>query len=205
MNGMNIAEIDKIIGRKVSDNVKQTDSRYDVERKRLLADLSENGIFETVAIHEAGHEHYYAEAGAYGFAFVPPVILFQPNEANPFKKQIARIAIGGYNDHSRDDKQLLKVAKGYAAGGEYSGSLSPRQHRGDRSDRRRWYEMCAGWHSAVSITKKKLKEIADEKWSTAQIEVRKELENRALKRMILNRADEIKPLLFPWLLVDSRP
>lgn len=202
---MNIAEVDKIIGRNVSENVKQTDSRYEVQRNRLFADLSEDGIFETVAIHETGHEHYYAEAGAYGFTFVPPVVLFRPKEANPFKKQMARVSIDGYNDHSRDDKQLLKVAKGYAAGGECSGSLSPRRYRGDRSDRKRWDEMCAEWHSAVPMTKEKLKEIADEKWNAAQIEVGKELENPTLKRMILNRADEIKPLLFPWLPVDSRP
>jgi hypothetical protein len=63
--------------------------------------------------------HYYAEAGTDGFTFVPPVILFRPQAANPFKKQIARIAIGGYDDRSsEDDKWLLKLAKGYAAGGE---------------------------------------------------------------------------------------
>ncbi len=203
---MNITEIDKVIGRDVSDNAKNLDSRYEVERQRLLADLSENGILETVAIREAGHEHYYAEAGAYGFAFVPPVILFRPNETNPFKKQIARISIDGYNDRSRDDTQLLKVVKGYAAGGECSISLpSTRRYRGDGPDRKRWDEMCAEWHTTVPMTKKKLKEIADEKWSAAQTKVREELENPTLKLLILNRADEIKPLLFPWLLVDSRP
>src|SRR6267143_240222 len=112
MSGMNIAEIDKIIGRDASENVKQTDSTYEVGRNSLLADLSESDILETVAIHEAGHEHYYAEAGAHGFTFVPPVILFRPKAANPFKKQIARIAIGGYDDRSsEDDKWLLKLAK----------------------------------------------------------------------------------------------
>src|SRR5260370_26000176 len=121
MSGMKIAEIDKIIGRNVSENVKQTDSRYEVERNSLLADLSENGIVETVAIHEAGHEHYYVEAGAHGFTFVPPVILFRPKAANPFKKHIARIAIGGYDERSREaDQWLLKLPKGYPAGREGS-------------------------------------------------------------------------------------
>lgn len=207
MSGMKIAEIDKIIGRDVSENVKQTDSRYEVERNSLLADLSENGILETVAIHEAGHEHYYAEAGAHGFTFVPPVILFRPKAANPFKKQIARIAIGGYDDRSsEDDKWLLKLAKGYAAGGECSISLPSALHyRGDGPDRKRWDEMCAECHKTVPMTQERLKKIADEMWNAAQIEIRKELEDPTLKRMILIRADEIKPSLFPWLPVDSRP
>ena len=204
---MNIAKIDKIIGRDVSEYVQKTDSRYDVERKRLLADLSEDGIFETVAIHEAGHEYYYAAAGGYGFTFVPPVILFRPNAKNPFKKQIARIAIGGYNDRSSEDGTwLLKLAKGYAAGGECSISLpSSRHYRAENSDRKRWDEMCAECHKSEPMTEEKLKEIADAVWNAAQLEVRKELENPTLRLTILNRADEIKPRLFPWLLVDSRP
>jgi hypothetical protein len=43
---MKIAEIDKIIGRDVSENVKHTDSRYEVERNSLLADLSENAFLK---------------------------------------------------------------------------------------------------------------------------------------------------------------
>jgi hypothetical protein len=203
---MNIAEIDKIIGRDVHKNVKQTDSRYEVERNSLLADLSENGIFETVAIHEAGHEYYYAEAGAHGFTFVPPVILFRPKATNPFKKQIACIAIGGYNDRSSENgKWFLKLAKGYAAGGECSSSLSSRRYRGDKSDRDRWDEMCGNCYKSEPMAEEKLKEIADEKWNAAQMEVRKELENPTLRLTIFNRADEIKPLLFPWLPVDSHP
>jgi hypothetical protein len=50
---MNIAEIDKIIGRDVSENVKQTDSRYEVERNLLLSALSEEGFMDAVAIHDA--------------------------------------------------------------------------------------------------------------------------------------------------------
>jgi hypothetical protein len=206
MSDMSIAKIDKIIGRDVSENVKQTDSRYELERNSLLTDLSENGILETVAIHEAGHEHYYAEAGAHGFTFVPPVILFRPKAAKPFKKQMARIVIGGYDDRSsEDDKWLLKLAKGYAAGGECSISLpSTLRYRGDESDRKRWYEMCVDCYKAVAITQESLKKIADEMWDAAQKEIRKELHSPTLNRTILTRADEIKPLLFPWLSVESR-
>jgi hypothetical protein len=42
-------------------------------------------------------------------------------------------------------------------------------------------------------------------WNAAQAEVRKELENPTLRQAILNRANEIKPSLFPWLPVDTRP
>jgi hypothetical protein len=207
MSGWTIAEVDKIIGRDVSEYVQKTDSRYDVERKRLLADLSENGILETVAIHEAGHEYYYAIAGGYDFTFVPPLILFRRNAKNPFERQIARIAVGAYKDRSKEDHGwFLKLAKGYAAGGECSVSLPlVLRYRGDGADRKRWDEMCADCHKNNTMTKDKLKEIADETWGAAQIEVRKELENPGLKIAIRNRASEIKPLLFPWLFVDSRP
>ena len=77
--------------------------------------------------------------------------------------------------------------------------------RGDGPDRKRWDEMCAECHKTVPMTQERLKKIADEMWTAAQIEIRKELENPTLKRMILIRAEEIKPLLFPWLPVDNRP
>jgi hypothetical protein len=205
MNGIKIAGIDKIIGRKVSDYVKQMDSRYESERNLLLADLSEKGILDAVAIHEAGHEHYYAEAGGYGFDFDPPVILFRKDNPRPFKKQLARITVGGYNHDKEDKDWFLKLAKGYAAGGECSGNLSASRYRGDKSDRWRWDEMCADCYKSESITKERLREIADEKWNAAQIQVRKELESPTLRSLILTRADKIKPQLFPWLLVDNRP
>jgi hypothetical protein len=65
--------------------------------------------------------------------------------------------------------------------------------------------MCAECHKAVPMTQERLKKIADEMWNAAQTEVRKELENPTLRQAILNRANEIKPSLFPWLPVDTRP
>src|SRR5260370_12777490 len=117
MSGMSVAEIDKIIGRDVSENVQRTDSRYESERDLLLADLSEKGILDAIAIHETGHEHYYRDAGAYGFEFVPPVVLFRKYDSYPFKRQLARIAVGGYVHNKEDKDWFLKLPKGYSHGG----------------------------------------------------------------------------------------
>lgn len=206
MSGMRVSEIDKIIGRNVSENVQRTDSRYESERNRLVADLSEKGILDAIAIHEAGHEHYYRNAGGYGFEFVPPVVLLRKSDSYPFKRQLARIAVGGYTHNKEDKDWFLKLAKGYAAGGVCSSSLSSsRRYLGDKADRKRWDEMCTDCHKSEEMTEEKLKEIADATWRAAQIEIRKEIENPTLKFAILKRAAEIKPLLFPWLPVDSHP
>ena len=103
---MDIAEIDKVIGREVHKDVQNTDSRYGMQRKFLLDDLFEDGILDAIAIHEAGHEHYYLNAGAYGLEFIPPVILFRKYHSYPFKRQLARIKVGGYAKN-KDDKDCL--------------------------------------------------------------------------------------------------
>src|SRR5258706_11121349 len=100
---MNIAVIEKIIGGHISDNVKTTDGRYEAERKLLLEELSEDGFIDAVAIHEAGHEHYYVEAGCSDFTFAPPIILFRrDNTAKPFKRQIASIRVGKCNPNQQE-------------------------------------------------------------------------------------------------------
>jgi hypothetical protein len=199
---MNIAEIDKIIGGHISDNVKRTDSRYEAERKLLLEELSEAGFIDAVAIHEAGHEHYYAEAGGSDFTFAPTIILFRrDNMVKPFKKQIASIKVGKYNTNHQEPDWLLKVAKGYAAGGECSSRLPTLcRYRGDTTDRRLWGEACdAAYRDEPSLSKKDIEALAESMWKEAQTTVRTELvASDALKAEIINRAKEITVQLFPW-------
>jgi hypothetical protein len=148
---MNIAEFDKVIGGHISDNVKKTDSRYEAERKLLLEELSEEGFMDAVAIHEAGHEHYYTEAGGSGLTFDPTIILFRrDNMMRPFNRQIASVKVGKFNTNQREPDWLLKVAKGYAAGGECSSRLPTRcRYRGDRTDRELWGDACTAAYRAA--------------------------------------------------------
>jgi hypothetical protein len=196
---MSRIEIVKIIGRLVPATVQQTDTRFEVERNRLLDELMEPGAFETVALHEAGHEHYYKQAGGYDFTFVPPVVLFRrDNISKPFKKQTARIIVGDYLDRSAVDAEwFLKLAKGYAAGGETSRKLSPTRDRGEQSDLTNWNEMCADIYKTYSSPE--VNDIAKRTWNDAQKAVRDELNDATLELTIRNRAKEIMPLLFPWL------
>ncbi len=197
LDKVTMSEMDKIIGRRVSETVQQTDSRYESEKKSLLADLSEPGFLNTLAIHEAGHEHFYLEAGAYGMTFDPPVILFRPqNTVKPFKKQLARIEVGGYTS-LQDKDWFLKLAKGYAAGGVCSETLSSSRYRGDRTDRDLWNQMCADSFKNESLSEKEVKAIAEDYWNRARRAVQCEL-NGFPKLKIQNRAEEIMPLLFPW-------
>jgi hypothetical protein len=199
---MNIAEIDKIIGGHISDIVKQTDSRYEVERNLLLSELSQEGFLDAVAIHEAGHEYYYTEAGASDFTFAPPKILFRPdNVAKPFKMQIASIKVGKYNPNQQEPDWFLKVAKGYAAGGECSIRLPALyRYRGDKPDRQLWGEACnAAYCNESSLSKNDIDCRAESMWKDAQGKVRDELiASDALKAEIINRGKEVKVQLFPW-------
>lgn len=195
---MNSTEIDKIIGRDVSDNVKQTDSRYETKRNALIRELSQDGFLDAVAIHEAGHEHYYTKAGASDFKFDPPVILFLPTMANPFKIQYACIRVGKYNFNRQEPDCLLKLAKGYAAGAECSIRLPvSHRYRGDKTDRPLWNDACREY--GESLSKADIDAIADSMWKNAQAEVRKELvASDALKAEIINRSKWVKTQLFPW-------
>lgn len=196
---MNVAEIDKIIGRKVSETVKQTDSRYEVKRNALVRELSQGGFLNAVAIHETGHEHYYTKAGASDFKFDPPVILFLPTMANPFKIQYACIRVGKYNSNRQEPDWLLKLAKGYAAGAECSIRLpTSHRYRGDRTDRPLWNEACHAEYRET-LSKADIDVIAESMWNDAQTEVRKELAaSDALKAEIINRSKWVKTQLFPW-------
>jgi hypothetical protein len=199
---MSIAEIDKIIGRDVPECVQKTDSRYETERKLLLADLSEEGFIDAVAIHEAGHEHYYIKAGCSDLTFVPPIILFQrDNITRPFKREIASIKVGTFNMNQEESDWLLKVAKGYAAGGECSSRLPTLyRYRGDKTDRGLWGKACeAAYRNESSLSKKDIDAIAESKWKEAQDKVRDELvASDSLKAEIINRAKEVRVQLFPW-------
>jgi hypothetical protein len=199
---MNIAELDKIIGGHISNKVKQTDSRYEQERKFLLDELSEVGFIDAVAIHEAGHEHYYIEAGCSDLRFAPPIILFRKNNiAKPFKRQIASIKVSKPKLNQKDPLWLLKVAKGYAAGGECSSRLPILyRYRRDAEDRRLWGEACdAPYRDDLSLSKKDIDALAESLWKEAQAKVRDELiASDVLKAKIVNRAKEIKIQLFPW-------
>ena len=198
---MNIAEIDKIIGGHISDNVKETDSRYEVERNLLLSELSRKGFLGAVAIHEAGHEHYYTEAGGGDFRFVPPIILFRPdNMVKPFKMQIACIKVGKFNANQQESDWLLQVAKGYAAGGECSSRLPTLyRYRADRTDRLLWDEACHAAYRESSLPRTQIGALADSIWKDAQKKVGDELvASDTLKAEIINRAKEITVQLFPW-------
>jgi hypothetical protein len=197
---MNIAEIDKIIGRCVSDYVKMTDSRYGKERDLLLSDLSQEGFMDAVAIHEAGHEHYYIEAKASDFKFIPPVICFRrDNYAKPFKKQIACIKVGKYNANQQDPDWFFKTAKGYAAGGECSIRLPILyRYRGDKIDRLLWDQACYAAYFE-SLAEPQIDAIAGSMWEDAQKKVHDELvASDALRAEIINRSKWVKTQLFPW-------
>jgi hypothetical protein len=201
-NGMNIAEIDKIIGGHISDTVKRDDSRYGAERQLLLDELFEEGCLDAVAIHESGHQHYYMEAGGSDFKFILPIILFRPdNMRKPFKKQTASIKVGKFNPDETDPLWLLKTAKGYAAGGECSIRLPKKcRYRGDGTDRPLWNEACRAAYRESSLSVKEIEALSQSMWEDAQKEVRNELAaSETLRDKIILRAKEIKIKLFPWL------
>jgi len=198
---INIAEIDKIIGRDVSDDVKRTDSRYEVERNLLVSELSEDGFLDAVAIHEAGHEHYYTKAGGSDFKFDTPVILFRrDNAVKPFKMQIACIRVGKYNTNQQESNWLLKLAKGYAAGGECSIRLpTSHRYRGDKTDRSLWDEACHAAYLESPLPRNQVDALAESMWKEAKKTVSDELiASDALKTEIINRSKWVKVQLFPW-------
>jgi hypothetical protein len=90
------------------------------EKEDLRSKLSQRAYLDLFSIHEAGHEYYFREAGVTRFEYVPPLISYrQDSKEKPFLGQWARIKTLDYKQPEGDD-WLLKLAKGYAAGGECS-------------------------------------------------------------------------------------
>lgn len=197
--------IHEVVGRLVSKDVQRTDSRFEQEKRRLLEELEEVGL-DVLAIHEAGHEHYYFEVGARNITYEPPVVLFRrDNYERPFKRQLAGVRISPpYEKPSNMDDLtwLFKLAKGCAAGGVCCEKLTESRYRGDPRDRKLWIDICIA-HYGLSWPKEKIDAFANADWEKAKETVSEELKSEDLKIKIQTRAKEVKHRLFPWLHVHE--
>ena len=192
-------EIENIVGREVSQNVKDTDSRYESERNLLLDELDEVGP-DVLAVHEAAHEHYFYLSGKVVLEFEPPVVRFRRDNPRPFKKQLAGVRLRSWEPFPEDSESiwLLKTAKALAAGGTACAKITTSPFRGDKDDRCRWNEACAAAYKARK-TPPEIDSIAEEFWTRAKQEVGLEFTNEGLKAQIRKRGQEIMPHLFPWI------
>ncbi len=193
-------KIEKVVGRKVSQYVRDTDGRYERERGLLLDDLDEVGL-DILAVHEAAHEHYFHLSGKVILDFEPPVVLFRKDNTNrPFKRQLAAVQLRSWEPFPEDPESvwLLKTAKALAAGGVACAKATTSRFRGEKDDRRRWNAACAGAYKERK-TPSENNAIAEELWNRAKGDVELEFENEGWKAQIRKRGQEIMPDLFPWL------
>jgi hypothetical protein len=177
-------DIDSIIGRQVSQNVRDTDSRYERERNLLLDELDEVGL-DVLAVHEAAHEHYFYLSGKVVLEFEPPVVLFRKDDLKPFKKQLAAVRLRTWEHFPEDPKPvwLLKTAKALGAGGVACAKTTTSRFRGDRDDRCRWNKACAAAYEGRK-TPAEADSIAEELWNRAKGEVELEFADEGLKMQI---------------------
>jgi hypothetical protein len=174
------------------------DSDFQKEVKDLARRLLRWEMLELVAIHEAGHEMCYRKAGFADFKYVPPTVIYRPeNKEKPFDGQIARIIPENYTKPDHDD-WFLDLAKGYAAGGECSRRLTTTDYGGDTYDRTMWNDMCANYYKDSGLDQKQIEAIANDMWGKAQKAVGKDLESVRFRVQVHYKAKEITPQLFPW-------
>jgi hypothetical protein len=161
----------------------------------LVRDLMRPGVMEMFALHEAAHEIYYREAGVPSFSFESPRITH--TQETGFSFQRARIRLGpGWTQPEGD--WLFKLAKGYAAGGQASLKIPDPSiaTAGDENDRSEWGNFYATRFSEPrdEAMERKIKKM----WEDAQKEVSNELDRESTQR-VQQKANEIMPLLYPWL------
>lgn len=192
-------EIENIVGREVSQYVKNTDSRYEHERNLLLDELDEVGL-DVLAVHEAAHEHYFYLSGKVVLEFEPPVVRFHKDNPRPFKKQLAGVRPLSWEPFPEDTESiwLLKTAKALAAGGVACAKVTNSRFRGDKDDRCRWNKACTAAYQGRK-TPTEIDSIAEKLWNQAKDGVGHEFTNENLKAQIQKRGREIMPHLFPWL------
>jgi len=178
----------------------QTHPNFLQQLRIMESRLSKEDYLEMFAIHEYGHEHYFHEAGSSSFEYVPPFIAYDENSKdNPFPRQWAQIKMLDYTQPEGED-WLLKLAKGYAAGGECTLAFTTADDSGAKFDRECWYEMCRDcYKDDLSCTKEEIEAIAEETWTKARTAVRLELKHKALEVKIRAGAKKIMPQLFPWI------
>jgi hypothetical protein len=190
--------IEKIVGREVSQYVKDTDSRYEIERNLLLDELDEVGL-DVLAVHEAAHDHYFYLSGKVVLDFEPPVVRYRKDNLKPFKKQLAGVRLRSWENFPEDPEPtwLLKTARALAAGGAACAKITTSRFRGDKDDRCRWNKVCAAAYKGKK-TSTEIDSIAEKLWSRAKEEVELEFTNEDLKAQIQKRGQEIMQDLFPW-------
>jgi len=169
------------------------DPRCQLETDELVQLLSTPGMLEVLAIHEAGHEIYYIRAGCTIRGFESPKIIYDEKREDPFTQQRVGTLLGAWTQPEGDD-WLLKLARGYAAGGRCSIRLTTTDYAGDTIDRKLFGELYISCFPGEIVDKKAI----DKMWSDAQKDVSKDLDDECFQAQIRARAREIKPQLFPW-------
>jgi hypothetical protein len=164
----------------------------------LVSKLSQDAYLDLFSIHEAGHEIYFRKAGVTSFFFQPPRIVYRKdNREKPFSGQWAIIRIREWVSPGGDD-WLLKLARGYAAGGKCSVRLTTTDYAGDTIDRQLFEDTYITAFPGVNVDDAMKKDI-EKMWQDAQDDVKRDLNEHELQHKVLAKAQEIKPQLFPWL------
>jgi hypothetical protein len=165
----------------------------------LVSKLSQDAYLDLFAIHEAGHEIYFRRAGVTQFFFQQPRIVYRKdNQDKPFLGQWAIIRIREYACPGGDD-WLLKLARGYAAGGRCSMRLTSTDYAGDTTDRELFEETYISAFPGVNVDEA-MKNDIEKMWQDAQVDVNKDLNGHELQSKVHAKAQEIRSQLFPWLL-----
>ncbi len=170
------------------------DTKCQTEVNDLVQLLLTPKMLDLFAIHEAGHEIYFRRAGVTTFTFDSPRIIYFEKNENPFTQQRARIRPSNYVKPEGDD-WLLKLAKGYAAGGRCSIRLTTTDYAGDTNDRSMFDEMYIDCYRGFTTNKKDIARM----WLDAQDSVNKDLNEERFQSQVRAKAQEIMPQLFPWL------
>jgi len=172
------------------------DPRCQREANALIQLLLTPGMLELLAIHEAGHEIYYRRAGCDDLYFISPRITYNEKNENPFAQQKAAIKVGNWHQPEGDD-WLLRLARGYAAGGRCSMRLTTTDYAGDTNDRENFKETYVSAYPGIVVDEKGMNEM----WLQAQKDVNNDLNDESFQAQVRAKAGEIMPQLFPWLSV----
>ena len=176
----------------------RTHPKCQEELDDLVSTLRQPAYLDLFSIHEAGHEIYFRKAGVTHFFFQPPRIVYRKdNREKPFLGQWAIIRIREYACPGGDD-WLLKLARGYAAGGRCSMQLTSTDYAGDTIDRQLFEETYIAAFPGVNVDDAMKKDI-EKMWQDAKDDVNRDLNEYELQREVRAKAQEIKPQLFPWL------
>jgi hypothetical protein len=166
-------------------------SKFAIRIKQVQQRLSASNAIEAFSTHEAGHALYWEKLGS-TVQHVGPTLSYMADFGVWHFYPIATIPSPSPTTLKANYQNLLAIAKGAAAGGEFVRFLKPNEDdAGDKEDHARFHKVCSILRENAKKQNKYLCFNEDKIWERAQTAVSDDLRDAEFQKKARERVDQI--------------